>query len=222
MKSSSSPRHMSLPSSDQIQQAWRQLSNRYFDDRLPPISIVWSSRLTASAGMFVSRVGPRTRSVPSDVRQGTARVIRLSAPLLREQLMEEVVRTLAHEMIHQWQFDIRHCRPSHGPDFLAKMHRMNHDGLGVSVYHHLDEAVQLWNRYAWRCVHCGCEYRRQRRTIKMNSHRCGQCGGSLKEIDAKGADIQKTEVNRSALEDSPPELVEGISSQIWEQLVLPF
>lgn len=213
---------MSLPSSDRIQHLWSQLARQYFDDRLPPISIVWSSRLTASAGMFVSRVGPRARSVPVAVRQGVSRMIRLSAPLLREQLMEEVVRTLAHEMIHQWQFDIRHCRPSHGPDFLAKMHRMNHDGLGVSLYHHLDEAVQLWNRYAWQCVQCGYEYQRQRRTIRTNRHRCGRCGGRLKETNLEGIDLKGTEENRSTVGSSPAGLVVESLSYELVQLALPF
>lgn len=136
--------------------------------------------------------------------------------------MEEVVRTLAHEMIHQWQFDVRHCRPSHGPDFLAKMHRMNHNGLAVSRYHHLDEAVQSWNRYAWQCVQCGFEYQRQRRTIRTNSHRCGQCGGRLKETNLEGADLKMIEEDRSSLVHSGGGLVvENLSPELV-QLALPF
>ena len=38
--------------------------------------------------------------------------------------------TLAHEMIHQWEFDIRKRRPSHGPLFREMMERMNEAGLG--------------------------------------------------------------------------------------------
>ena len=142
--------------------------------------------------MFASRIGPRSRSVPVAVRQGSSRVIRLSSPLLQEQPLEEIVRTLAHEMIHQWQFDIRHCRPNHGADFLRMMHRMNQDGLGVSLYHHLDEAVQVGNRYAWQCVQCGYEYQRQRRTIRPTRHRCGQCGGQLEEADLNPVDSKVT------------------------------
>jgi len=213
---------MSLPPLDQIQHVWKELAVRYFDDCLPPISIVWSSRLTASAGMFVSRVGPRSRSVPREIRQGASRIIRLSAPLLREQPMEEIVRTLAHEMIHQWQFDVRHCRPSHGRDFLARMHHMNHDGLGVSLYHHLDEAVQSWNRYAWQCVQCGYEYQRQRRTISTSRHRCAQCGGNLKETNVKKPDSPVVDEKGSILEHPPTRLAGENASNRSVQLALPF
>lgn len=171
--------------------------------------------------MFVSRVGPRS-SVPVAVRQGSSRVIRLSAPLLREQPMEEIVRTLAHEMIHQWQFDIRHCRPNHGSDFLGMMHRMNQDGLEVSLYHHLDEAVQVWNRYAWQCVQCGYAYQRQRRTIKPTRHRCGQCGGLLKEADLNMADSKVSVPNGQIVDSFLAEEVLASPPTEMGQLTLPF
>lgn len=213
---------MSLPPLEQLQDVWKELAGRYFADRLPPISIVWSSRLTASSGMFVSRVGPRSRTVPVEVRQGTSRVIRLSGPLLRDQPMDEVVRTLAHEMIHQWQFDIRHCRPSHGHDFLAKMHQMNHDGMGVSLYHQLDDAVLSWNRYAWRCVDCGLEYRRQRRTISTRRHRCARCGGKLKETHVESPDLPVFDETLSLPEQPLPGLKEEKTLKEPVQLALPF
>lgn len=212
----------SLPSSEKIQHLWQELADRYFEARLPLISIVWSPRLTASAGMFVSRLGPRNRSVPVAVRQGASRVIRLSAPLLRGQPLEEVVRTLAHEMIHQWQFDIRQRRPDHGRDFLSMMHRMNQDGLGVSLYHHLDEAVQAWNRYAWRCVQCGYEYQRQRRTIRPKRHRCGQCGGQLEESNLNVAGLQVTVEPKPSRELVPPSQEKKSQTQDIGQLTLPF
>lgn len=183
MRSPSWALNSGLLSLEQLQDLWVNVSNRYFGGRLPAISIEWSSRLTASTGMFVSRVGPRDRQVPPDFRHGSGRVIRLSARLLCGQTEEEVVRTLAHEMIHQWQFDIRHSRPSHGHDFHDMMHRMNQDGLGISVYHGLQETVQLLNRYGWHCTGCGFVYHRQRRTIVPSRHRCGRCGGRLIESE---------------------------------------
>jgi len=45
----------------QLQSQWSELNTRYFGGALPPIEIVWSSRLTSSAGMFVSHAGPRSR-----------------------------------------------------------------------------------------------------------------------------------------------------------------
>ena len=94
----------------------------------------------------------------------------LSAPLLRDQSKEEIIRTLAHEMIHQWQYDVKKRWPNHGPDFQEVMARMNRDGLGITVRHSLNEQVDRLTRYAWQCRDCGMTYRRQRRTISPARH----------------------------------------------------
>lgn len=161
---------------DQLQGLWADLNGRYFDQALPPIDIAWSRRLTAAAGMFSSRGGPRA---PDPA--GRRRCIRLSAPLLHGQRDAELVSTLAHEMIHQWQFDLLKRRPNHGPDFRRKMDEMNGDGLGITVRHSLNEAVQALAKYAWRCLGCGKIYHRRRRTIRPSRHRCGGCRGALRE-----------------------------------------
>ena len=165
-----------------LQEFWKSLADKYFFSRLPSISIEWSSRLTASTGMFVSRVGPRSRHMSWVDRHGQARKIRLSAPLLQGQTESEIVRTLAHEMIHQWQYDVKKCRPTHGPEFLKIMARMNGDGLGISIRHSLNQEVEAFTKYAWECTKCGESYRRQRRSISPNRHRCGSCHGSLREV----------------------------------------
>ena len=92
--------------------------------------------------------------------------------------------TLAHEMIHQWQYDILKRRPNHGADFRRMMAKMNRDGLGITIYHSLGSAVAALAQYAWRCQHCGCMYQRQRRTIQPRRHRCGSCRGPLRELPA--------------------------------------
>ncbi|MEX0829549.1 MAG: SprT-like domain-containing protein [Nitrospirales bacterium] len=165
-----------------VQAMWQDLACRFFENRLPAITIEWSSRLTASTGLFVSQVGPRSRWVSSAYRHGEARVIRLSAPLLRGQPEAELQGTLAHEMIHQWEFDIRKRRPSHGPTFREMMDRMNEAGLGITIRHQLNETVNALNRYAWECVHCGMVYHRQRRTILPARHLCSRCRGKLVEV----------------------------------------
>lgn len=170
---------------------WQRLNSRFFERRLPVISIEWSSRLTASTGLFVSQVGPRSRWVSWAYRHGEARVIRLSAPLLREQPEAELERTLAHEMIHQWEFDIRKRRPSHGPTFREMMNRMNEEGLGITIRHQLNEHVAMWNRYAWECIRCGMAYHRQRRTIVPSRHLCSRCRGALVEVTVERSQIAK-------------------------------
>jgi predicted SprT family Zn-dependent metalloprotease len=172
-----------------LQAEWRALNERYFAGLLPAVAIVWSRRLTSSAGMFVSRGGPRPRLLGALIpAHRITREIRLSAPLL-SQLSErtpyagqELLNTLAHEMIHQWQFDVLKRKPNHGADFLRKMTEMNRSGLvSITICHSLKTEVLALARFAWRCTGCGRVYRRQRKTIEPRRHVCGSCRGRLQE-----------------------------------------
>jgi predicted SprT family Zn-dependent metalloprotease len=178
-----------MMTSQQLIAIWADLNIRYFHGVLPPIDIVWSRRLTSSVGMFVSRAGPRSSWSASGSNKSAQREIRLSVPLLKPLLARtpygrnELVSTLAHEMIHQWQYDILKRRPNHGLDFLRKMTEMNRGGvLAVTIYHSLQQEVLALARFAWRCRQCGRIYRRQRRTIQPRRHHCGTCRGSLQEL----------------------------------------
>ena len=93
-----------------------------------------------------------------------------------------LLTTLAHEMIHQWQFDVLKRRPNHGPDFCRKMTELNRDGLGITIRHRMDGAVRALAKYVWECRRCGRSYERQRRTIHPGRHRCGACRGPLQEL----------------------------------------
>jgi predicted SprT family Zn-dependent metalloprotease len=185
-------------SADALQDRWRDLNGRFFNGRLPPITIVWSRRLTASIGMFVSRGGPRGR----DTYTGHGRrEIRLSLPLLERLAQrspyaeQELLNTLAHEMIHQWQFDVLKRRPNHGLDFMRKATEMNRSGaVAITTYHALQKEVAALSRFAWRCRECGRVYRRQRRTIQPKRHHCGQCRGTLQELPL----LSKTPVTAAA------------------------
>jgi predicted SprT family Zn-dependent metalloprotease len=182
---------------------WAELNARYFRHALPPIQILWSSRLTASMGVFFSRYGPRARVTGKESDHENRRVIRLSVPLFhqlhdsRRPAERELISTLAHEMIHQWQYAILKRRPNHGADFRRMMHRMNQDGLGITVYHSRGKEVDAFARYAWRCQQCGYLYRRQRRTIQPRRHQCGACRGPLREVTVAALGASSTPVNRS-------------------------
>ena len=174
---------------EHLQAVWADLNGLFFDSRLPSIDITWSRRLTSSVGMFVSHRGPRPRLDRNGLRPSTKREIRLSLPLLQQAMQwsaygeQEIVSTLAHEMIHQWQYDILRRRPNHGADFFRKMTEMNRDGaLAITVYHSLQKEVLALTRFAWRCRQCGRVYRRQRRTIQPRRHHCGICRGALQEL----------------------------------------
>jgi predicted SprT family Zn-dependent metalloprotease len=211
-------------SQEGLQARWRGLNQRYFAGLLPPIAIVWSRRLTSSVGMFASRSGPRTPQ-PAAVSL-CRREIRLSLPLL-ERLAErtayaeqELLNTLAHEMIHQWQFDVLKRRPTHGLDFLRKMAEINRTGeIAVTTYHSLQKEVLALSRFAWRCVDCGRIYRRQRKTIEPRRHQCGSCRGALQELH--GWDVNR----HSAIgktEKQPPHAVHTAAEKPARQLTLAF
>lgn len=179
---------LSIPrSSEELQAHWRHLNTRYFAGSLTPIGIVWSRRLTASVGMFACRRGPKAFYPPAVA--DSRREIRLSLPLF-EQLAartpyagQELLNTLAHEMIHQWQFDVLKRRPDHGLEFLRKMTQMNRAGeVAVTTYHSLENEVIALSKFAWRCRDCGRLYRRHRRTIQPHRHHCGACRGRLQEL----------------------------------------
>ncbi|WHZ16975.1 MAG: hypothetical protein OJF52_003826 [Nitrospira sp.] len=197
------------PAVEPLLTLWTDLNARYFRGTLPAIRIEWSRRLTSSAGMFVCRVGPR-EVPPQRTGDATRRCIKLSAVLLHgngPHQSRETLTTFAHEMIHQWQYDILKRRPNHGADFRRMMGRMNQDGLGITVYHSLGQEVASLAKYAWRCQQCGDIYRRQRRTIQPKRHRCGSCRGPLREVVI-------------AEDDGRPDQVQ--TTDTGSQLVLPF
>ena len=174
---------MSPPlSSWELQNLWGSLNAWYFENRLPPIEIQWSTRLTSSVGLFVSQSGPRTQWVEPETRHGSGRVIRLSLPLLYGKSLAEIRGTLAHEVIHQWQFDVKKCNPSHGCEFRRVMKIMNQDGLGITIYHTLITETEALSKYSWQCQECGRFYHRQRKSLSSRNHRCGHCLGELCKV----------------------------------------
>jgi predicted SprT family Zn-dependent metalloprotease len=137
--------------------------------------------------MFACREGPKA-FYPLALTN-SRREIRLSLPLF-EQLAartpyaeQELLNTLAHEMIHQWQFDVLKRRPDHGLEFLRKMTEINRSGeIAITTYHTLEKEVMALSKFAWRCQDCGRLYRRHRRTIQPKRHHCGSCQGTLQEL----------------------------------------
>jgi len=134
-----------------------------------------------------------------------------------------LLRTMAHEMIHQWQFDVLCRRPNHGAEFCRVMARMNLDGLGITIRHSLDRAVQALTKYTWRCTECGCEYHRQRKTIRPRRHRCGACLGKLRELPrvVEESYVVSTGSAMSSSESPPARAVTDQAASCL-QLVLPY
>jgi hypothetical protein len=114
-------------------------------------------------------------------------------------------------MIHQWQFDLLRRRPNHGPDFCRKMTEMNHEGVGISIRHELQDAVRALTKYAWRCQRCGRAYERQRRTIRPGRHRCGACWGPLRELGPEEGKGQKVKGKSVARQSVSPVVVDRLT-----------
>lgn len=200
-----------LPSPEPLLALWADLNSRFFRGALEPIRIEWSRRLTSSAGMFVSRTGPRHPMAMVRDDHNRRRSIKLSAVLLqgnRPHQDRETLTTLAHEMIHQWQYDVLKRRPNHGADFRRMMARMNAEGLDITIYHSLGKEVAALAKYAWSCQRCGSIYRRQRRSIQPGRHSCGACRGPLRELAVVRDEVKP-------LSPQPP-------SGVGSQLAFPF
>ena len=201
----STPSLSVLLSSEWLQARWQHLNARHFAGSLQPIEIVWSQRLTASVGMFACRQGPKAFYPLAQTHSRCE--IRLSLPLF-EQLAartpyaeQELLNTLAHEMIHQWQFDVLKRRPDHGLEFLRKMTQMNRSGeVAITTYHALEKEVMALSKFAWRCQDCGRLYRRHRRTIQPKRHHCGACRGQLQELVSPTQLIEDRPLTSLALE----------------------
>jgi hypothetical protein len=89
--------------------AWHHRYNeRYFGGRLRPATIRVSRRMR-------SRLGHYTAATPG----GEPAEIAISLAHLRRHGWEEVVHTLLHEMVHQWQDEAGHTI-DHGATFRAK------------------------------------------------------------------------------------------------------
>ncbi|XP_012263742.2 DNA-dependent metalloprotease SPRTN [Athalia rosae] len=119
-----------------------QFNTRYFWNKLLPVEVKWSKRMTSCAG--VCSFHPRNKQC----------VITLSAPLLKLRPRKDLVETLLHEMIHGYLFltNNNRDRDGHGPEFHKHMYRINKEaGTQISVYHSFHDEVRLYQQHWWRC-----------------------------------------------------------------------
>ncbi|KAK0096087.1 hypothetical protein PV326_006501 [Microctonus aethiopoides] len=119
-----------------------QFNEKYFWNKLLPVQVRWSQRMTTCAG--TCSFHPRNREC----------VIALSAPLLKLRPRKDLVETLLHEMIHGYLFltNNNRDRDGHGPEFCKHMDRINRDaGTNITIYHTFHDEVRLYQQHWWRC-----------------------------------------------------------------------
>ena len=126
-------------------------------DGLSLVSVRWSDgRMRRSAGLY--RYG-------HDRRGNAISEIVLSRPLLEPLPLEATASTLCHEMIHAWVHRVVGVEEVHGPQFRARMARINQAQreFVLSVRHHFPVPTEP-PRWQARCPGCGLvsPYRRRR------------------------------------------------------------
>ena len=148
-----------------------ELNQLYFEGVLPPCHLVWSRRLTRTAGTI-------------DVRR---KIIRLSVPLLIESFHTNSLfvptfqicgvpcdspatalrEILKHEMIHLW-LHVRGLPSGHTHEFRAKARAIGQPRTRHAIA--LPAPKQGW---LYHCAHCGHEFMRRRRYGRAVA--CGPC-----------------------------------------------
>ena len=155
---------------------FQHLNQALFDQTIPKIPVVWSTRMTRSAGLFWWK---QAQSAPLECG------IRLSWPLLSDRPPQDLLATLTHEMIHAWvALYLEDPNHGHGLLFQAKMAEINRNQTDFTVtqHHSFTAEVARHTKYRWDCLQCGTIYRRQRNSINLHRHRCGKCRGPLQRI----------------------------------------
>jgi predicted SprT family Zn-dependent metalloprotease len=154
------------------QQLFLEFDRVVFGGALSPegiCTIHWSKRLTTTAGHC--RLLPPRRTAE----------VTLSCKLIDRE--NRLRRTLMHELCHAaaWVIDGIN-KPPHGEAFRRWADRAERlvPSMEVSTTHNY--AIQY--KHSWRCTDeaCGVVYRRVKRSIDVNAHRCGRCNGRLVEI----------------------------------------
>lgn len=119
-----------------------QFNEKFFWNKLLPVTVSWSKRMTVCAGIC------------SYQGRGGLCAITLSEPLLKLRPRKDLIETLLHEMIHAYLFldNNDRDRDGHGPNFHKHMYRINNEaGTNISVYHNFHDEVRLYQQHWWRC-----------------------------------------------------------------------
>jgi predicted SprT family Zn-dependent metalloprotease len=128
----------------QLREMFDRFNWMYFDGVLPPVRIIWSTRMM-SAGSYT----------PHD------RTIRIGRKY-HELFPHELADTLKHEMIH-----IKHFH--HDAAFKAEARR-----IGASLKAQAHPLLRKPARYIYDCPSCSAEYPRQRRFRMASCGRCSK------------------------------------------------
>jgi predicted SprT family Zn-dependent metalloprotease len=147
-----------------------------FRSALPSsMRIEWCGRLLTTAGTTLCS---RKQDLNGEWQRLAS--IKLSAKVVDSKYRLE--RTLAHEMCHAaaWLIDGQ-CKPPHGAVFQRWAARVTavHADWQIKTCH----TYQIRFAYQWQCVLCEKIIgRHSAKSIDIERHQCGTCGGRLEEL----------------------------------------
>lgn len=178
---------------------FRELDTKVADGRVTTmaesaggIQIIWSKKLHSTAGRACwRRETLRSKCAEGSTSSATATTYLHHASIeLAEKVIDDADRlrnVLAHEYCHLANFMISAVRNNpHGKEFKAWAARTTalfaEQGIKVTTTH--SYAIQY--KYIWACTNteggCGMEYKRHSRSIDPRRQRCGECRGSLVQV----------------------------------------
>lgn len=156
---------------------FRTFNKIVFNSALSSVEVVWSKRLTSTAGLT------RLKRKKMGENWQYHASIELSTKLIDDK--SRLQSTLMHEMCHAaaWIIDNIH-KPPHGKCFKkwGNLAMRKIDGLLVSTTH---EYVTNTFKHAWHCTNPNCNFivQRHSRSVNIERHLCGKCSGNLEEIE---------------------------------------
>jgi hypothetical protein len=117
-----------------------EINARYFAGRLPTMPVMWSDKLAD-----VGRLGPRPFRLEGMFGHVGAR----RAILINDQLRPDpaaVTRTLCHEMVHAYLYEIGDRTTDHGPAFQTQLKRLSDAGAFTGIMATDEErgALKAW------------------------------------------------------------------------------
>jgi len=192
---------------------FEEFNTKAFNSALTLVPITWSKRLLKTAGVtYLKQI--KHHSSPKRTAH-----IELSCKVVDNEY--RLRSTLLHEMCHAvaWLVDGIH-HPPHGPSFRTWANRAMKkiSDVEVTTRHQYEIAY----KFAWKCINlqCGNVIQRQSRSIDVVRHCCGQCRGTLVEIESNS----KNDVGITPKKKRPPSafslFVQQHSQQVRSQLML--
>ena len=167
-----------------------QFNKDYFDGIIPDIPIEWNTRLRVTGGRCWYAI---TRQ--NGYRLYSASRIDMNYRLFEKNgwNMEEVERTLIHEMVHAWQVTKRRTKCGHDREFQSKMDQIFGYKRSHRCHNYDTQGLKEERKVEAHCPIHGVVYRYAR--MPRNRKRCRKCGSIIEMVDTRNQGGIKIKIN---------------------------